>query len=94
LPSLCTTCYRVGRVGRDFTEKTIAGEMNKFCQANAILTLREYSLDQRGSGNGDELKTLDKTIASSIDEVKDPAIKKTLLEKLQELEKGKRDLFF
>lgn len=94
LPSLCTTCYRVGRVGRDFTEKTIAGEMNKFCQANAILTLKEYSLDQRGNGNGASLTTVDKTIASSIDEVKDPAIKKTLLEKLQELEKGKRDLFF
>ncbi len=92
LPSLCTTCYRVGRVGRDFTEKTMAGEMNKFCQANAILTLKEYALDQRGDGAA--LETVDKAIASSMDEVKDPVVKKALLEKLEELEKGKRDLFF
>lgn len=92
LPSLCTTCYRVGRVGDEFTEKTLSGEMGKFCQANAILTLREYILD-RGDSSGDAGK-LEKVLDASLEEVKDPGIKRALLEKLKELDKGKRDLFF
>lgn len=91
LPSLCTTCYRVGRVGREFTEKTTAGEMERLCQANAVLTLKEYLDDHAKNGAAVELK---KALEHGIQNVTEPALKKALLEKLKEIEEGKRDLFF
>jgi 2-iminoacetate synthase len=91
LPSLCTTCYRVGRVGSNFTETAEAGEMHKFCQANALLTLKEYVLDHEKNGYNELFK---EAMERAFDEIKDPAIRKGLIKKLKELEKGKRDLFF
>lgn len=91
LPSLCTTCYRVGRTGGNFTEKASSGDMEKFCQANAILTLKEYL--EEHSGNGIDERGL-KLIEDSVATVKDPALKKALAEKLERLSRGERDLFF
>jgi 2-iminoacetate synthase len=91
LPSLCTTCYRVGRVGMNFTEITTAGEMNKFCQANALITLKEYILDHAKNGYNGLFK---RALARAFEEIKDPAISKGLQKRLKELEEGKRDLFF
>lgn len=90
LPSLCTTCYRVGRTGHDFTEKTLAGDMERLCQANAVLTLKEYLTDHPGVVNG----AVENALASGIEKVTDPALRKALFEKLKEIEEGKRDLFF
>ncbi|MBI5642580.1 MAG: [FeFe] hydrogenase H-cluster radical SAM maturase HydG [Deltaproteobacteria bacterium] len=91
LPSLCTTCYRVGRVGQEFTRKTISGEMEKFCQANAILTLKEYIIDHALNGMKEVLSG---TIEEGLKDVRDPSIKNSLLAKLKEIEEGKRDIFF
>jgi len=91
LPSLCTTCYRVGRTGREFAEKTASGGMSSLCQANAILTLKEY-LEDYGSNGSDA--ALRKALAASIGEIDDPAMKRAVLEKISEIEAGKRDLFF
>jgi len=90
LPSLCTTCYRVGRTGSDFTEKTRAGEMEKFCQANAILTLKEYLADCPVNGSKE---TMEKALSKAIAGIKDPAVKKALDEKLKALDEGERDLY-
>jgi 2-iminoacetate synthase len=91
LPSLCTTCYRVGRTGHDFTDKATSGEMEKFCQANAVLTLKEYLLDYCVNGSKEALAM---ALEKGLNEVKDAGIKKTLIEKLKEIEEGKRDLYF
>ncbi|MBI5970747.1 MAG: [FeFe] hydrogenase H-cluster radical SAM maturase HydG [Deltaproteobacteria bacterium] len=95
LPSLCTTCYRVGRVGHEFTEKTVSGGMAKLCQANAILTLKEYisdvKLNNRLSVEKDALVNM---LASSIEEIEDQTLKKAVLKKLKEIDSGKRDLYF
>lgn len=91
LPSLCTTCYRVGRTGHEFTEKTMAGGMSRLCQANAILTLKEY-LEDYGSNGSDA--ALRKALAASIEEIDDHATKRAVLDKLKEIEAGKRDLYF
>lgn len=90
LPSLCTTCYRVGRTGHDFTDRTMAGEMEKFCQANALLTLKEYLLDHCRNGSKEALL---KAIDEGMKDV-DPGLKKALAQKLDELDAGQRDLFF
>lgn len=91
LPSLCTTCYRVGRTGHDFTDKAMAGEMEKFCQANAVLTLKEYFLDYCAAGSKEAVA---RAIDEGLSEVKDEGLKKALIEKLKEVEEGKRDLYF
>lgn len=96
LPSLCTTCYRVGRTGHDFMEKTMSGEMERLCQANAVLTLKEYLVDHPGAADGapDTNGTMEKALENGIKKVTEPTLKKALLEKLREIEEGKRDLYF
>lgn len=91
LPSLCTSCYRVGRTGAEFTRRTTAGEMEKFCQANAILTLKEYLVDHAAEN---VKANIEKVLTESIDEIKDGSIKKALLLKLSEIDAGARDVFF
>ncbi|MEK6759394.1 MAG: [FeFe] hydrogenase H-cluster radical SAM maturase HydG [Deltaproteobacteria bacterium] len=91
LPSLCTTCYRVGRTGHNFTEKTISGGMNRLCQANALLTLKEY-LQERLSGS--DARAIETAIEKGLLDVKDEELKKALIEKLSEIEQGKKDLYF
>jgi 2-iminoacetate synthase len=96
VPSLCTTCYRRGRTGHAFFEKTIHGSMERLCNANAILTLKEYVMDHVEFAlqkNG--IKALfEGAIKASMDNIKDPAMKRAVLEKLRDLEDGKRDLYF
>ena len=57
IPSFCTSCYKIGRVGEKFMETVKQGNIKKHCQANALATLKEY-LDDYGDaelqekGNG------------------------------------------
>ncbi len=97
VPSLCTTCYRTGRTGSNFFDTTIEGDMETRCRANAILSLKEYMVEQAGNNRAEneELNRLfDSVISGSFDEVKDERVKRSLAEKLKEIESGKRDLFF
>ena len=45
LPSWCTACYRAGRTGDRFMSLAKTGEIATYCQANAIMTLKEYAED-------------------------------------------------
>jgi len=47
IPSFCTSCYKIGRVGEKFMETVKQGNIKKHCQANALATLKEY-LDDYG----------------------------------------------
>ena len=89
LPSLCTTCYRIGRTGADFTKRTLSGDMEKFCQANAILTLQEYLLDYAQNGVREMGRA---TIEKGLEEIKEPGLKAEVLKKLDEIGHGKRDV--
>ncbi|MBI3754138.1 MAG: [FeFe] hydrogenase H-cluster radical SAM maturase HydG, partial [Deltaproteobacteria bacterium] len=91
LPSLCTTCYRVGRTGADFTGKTLSGDMEKLCQANALFTLQEYVLDYAQNGARESGTA---AIEKGIEGIKDTGLKKEVLKKLDEIRQGKRDVFF
>lgn len=92
LPSLCTTCYRTGRTGADFTSITSRGEMKKLCDANAILTLKEYTLDLTEQLNGTH-EQFTEAISEAVNALDDESIKKTVLEKIEQLKEGKRDLY-
>jgi len=90
VPSLCTTCYRVGRTGAKFSAVTGAGEMEKNCSANAALTLQEFISDHRANG----MKApMEEAIKKCLLDIKDDTLREKVIKKLGEIEKGKRDIF-
>lgn len=91
LPSFCTACYRLGRTGQHFMEFSVPGFIKKFCSPNAILTLSEYLLDYAPE---ETAKKGWKVIEKNINELPDEKTRIKLREKISELKKGKRDLYF
>ena len=49
IPSFCTACYKEGRVGEHFMELCKSGQIQNYCNPNAIKTLREYLKDYANS---------------------------------------------
>lgn len=45
IPSFCTSCYRIGRVGEKFMQIAKKGDIKLFCHPNALVTLNEYLND-------------------------------------------------
>jgi 2-iminoacetate synthase len=45
IPSFCTGCYRLGRIGKDFMDLAKPGEIRAHCDPNALSTFQEYLLD-------------------------------------------------
>jgi 2-iminoacetate synthase len=91
LPSFCTACYRSGRTGDDFMKFAKVGEIKNFCLPNCLLTFKEYLLDY---GDEELRKMGEKMISAELEKIPDSRIKEKTLQKLTELEKGKRDLYF
>ncbi len=91
IPSFCTSCYRMGRTGEHFMEFSVPGFIKKFCTPNAILTLAEYLMDYAPDGTrergwkviGDNLKTLEQE-----------KIYNALLDRIEKVKQGGRDLYF
>jgi len=90
LPSLCTSCYRVGRTGKDFTETVSHEEMERYCLPNALLTLKEFVIDHANGSAAICNEVIEKNVAS----IPDEKLKKATVAKLKEIDAGKRDLYF
>ena len=90
LPSFCTSCYRSGRQGEDFRKVASSGAMSDFCTPNAILSLKEYIID---NAKGETKALLEKSLNNFLDEMDEP-LKDDLKEKLARVEKGERDIHF
>ena len=45
VPSFCTGCYRLGRVGADFMDLAKPGDIKSHCHPNAVSTFQEYLTD-------------------------------------------------
>ncbi|HBI23779.1 MAG TPA: hypothetical protein DDX84_06195 [Nitrospiraceae bacterium] len=90
-PSFCTACYRVGRTGKEFMEFARPGEIQKFCLPNSILSFKEYLLDY---GDSEIRKIGDAVIQKQASQIEDIKIQAATIKKLEEIEKGKRDLYF
>ncbi|KNY25398.1 [FeFe] hydrogenase H-cluster radical SAM maturase HydG [Pseudobacteroides cellulosolvens] len=91
IPSFCTACYRRCRTGEAFMEYAKEGEIHEFCQPNAILTFKENLMDYGTDG----LRTKGQEIINkALDEIEDVNIRKSTVEKLKEIEGGKRDIYF
>jgi 2-iminoacetate synthase len=90
IPSFCTSCYRVGRVGKDFMDFAKPGLIQKFCQPNALLTFKEYLLDYASE------KTKDaglKAIENHLLEMSDEKLKSRTVSQLIQIEDGTRDIY-
>ena len=58
LPSFCTACYRAGRTGDRFMEFCKSGQIQDFCQPNALLTLGEYLCDYASPAVAEKLSLI------------------------------------
>lgn len=91
IPSYCTACYREGRTGERFMEIVKSGELYKICEANALITLKEF-IDDYGTDRTREIG--DKLIKKSIDQIDNESFRKSVEEKINKISKGTRDLRF
>jgi 2-iminoacetate synthase len=91
IPSFCTACYRLQRTGEHFMEFSVPGFIKRFCQPNALLTLAEYLEDyapEETKRKGYQL--VDENLLT----YDDPKFKIKLMERLERIKKGERDLYF
>jgi len=91
LPSFCTACYRKGRTGEHFMEFSVPGFIKKFCSPNAILTLAEYLLDY---ATPEVVIKGWKVIDKNLEELGEYNHKDELLNRLERIKKGERDIYF
>ncbi|MCX6249911.1 MAG: [FeFe] hydrogenase H-cluster radical SAM maturase HydG [Bacteroidetes bacterium] len=91
IPSFCTACYRLGRTGEHFMEFSVPGFIKRYCQPNALLTMVEYLEDYAQQ----EVKAKGyKLLEDKLAEMEPDHFKEKLIEKIQLIKDGKRDLFF
>jgi 2-iminoacetate synthase len=90
VPSFCTACYRLGRVGEDFMDQAKPGLIKLFCQPNALTTLKEYLVDyadEETSALGNAL------IEKELSTIPNEKVKQKTKENLRRIENGERDLY-
>lgn len=90
IPSYCTACYRQGRTGDRFMQLAKTGNIQNVCQPNAIMTFQEYLLDYASE---ETQKVGEETIKQHLDQIHDEKIRELTRERLEEIKKGKRDLY-
>lgn len=91
IPSFCTACYREGRTGDRFMQLAKSGQIGNVCQANALMTLKEYLEDYASDGTrakGEEL------IRAECKKIPNEKVRMLVLEHLEDLSHGKRDFRF
>jgi 2-iminoacetate synthase len=91
VPSFCTGCYRLGRVGKDFMDLAKPGLIKLHCLPNALTTLKEYLVDYadietKQSGN--------EIIKKEIENIPSEERKELTNKYLKRIENGERDLYF
>lgn len=91
IPSFCTACYRLGRTGEHFMEFSVPGFIKRYCTPNAILTFTEYTMDYAS----EELKVKAwKLINKEIDKIADEKLRNKVIDRVNKIKEGKRDLYF
>jgi 2-iminoacetate synthase len=91
LPSFCTACYRAGRTGKEFMDLAKPGDIQHLCGPNAILTFKEYLLDYAP----EETRQMGEiALRQHLEEISSRSLKEKTRERIEEMEKGKRDLYF
>ena len=91
IPSFCTGCYRMGRVGNDFMDLAKPGLIKEFCMPNAVFTFKEYLMDFAKPETREKgLILIDRLVKS----VEKENLKKKMKGVIERLECGERDIYF
>lgn len=91
VPSFCTGCYRKGRTGADFMDLARPGLIRAHCLPNALLTYREYLLDYAS----ERTRALgDKVIRDQVDHEVPERRRLAVLDALDRIDRGERDIYF
>ena len=91
IPSFCTACYREGRTGDRFMQLAKTGQIGNVCQANALMTLKEYLEDYAG----EKTRALGEAlIREECQHIPNEKVRTLVLAHLQDLTQGKRDFRF
>ena len=91
IPSYCTACYRMGRTGDRFMSLAKSGEIQNVCHPNAIMTLVEYALDY---GDEEFKRIVEDIINREAANVKNEDIRIKMLDYIERIKQGERDLYF
>lgn len=91
LPSFCTACYRAGRTGDRFMKFAKNGAIADYCQANALLTMKEYICDYGSQKTREEGE---KVIKLELPRVKNEKFRAASVKRLERIEGGERDFRF
>ncbi len=91
IPSFCTGCYRLGRTGEHFMEFAVPGFVKRFCTPNAVLTFLEYMEDY----SSPETKVVGmKQVERELERMPEGDQKVQLVERIEQIKQGARDLYF
>lgn len=91
VPSFCTGCYRLGRVGADFMDMAKPGLIKLHCLPNALSTLEEYLVDY---ADEETKKIGEELIARELNDIPSPERRAQTIKYLDRIKKGERDLYF
>ncbi len=91
IPSFCTACYRNGRTGEHFMEFSVPGFIKRYCTPNALLTLAEYLEDY---ATPETKKRGYELIDENLLKLDEANYKQKVIERLENIKQGKRDLYF
>lgn len=90
IPSFCTSCYRLGRVGEDFMDQAKPGLIKLFCHPNGLTTLKEFLVDY---ADADTVKLGNDLIKREINKIENDKIREITKKNLIDIELGKRDVY-
>lgn len=89
VPSFCTGCYRLGRVGADFMDMARPGLIKRHCDPNGVSTFLEYLNDFASPETREVgMKCIEQALAGMDETPK--RVAETLLRQVNE---GKRDIY-
>ncbi len=91
LPSFCTACYRAGRTGDRFMEFAKDGSIATYCQANAVMTMKEYICDYASEATR---QAGERVIAAELPKIPHEKIRIASEKRLVRIEEGERDFRF
>lgn len=91
IPSFCTACYRLGRVGEDFMDIAKPGLIKTHCQPNGLCTLQEYLEDYADT---DTIMSGENLIDKELEDIPKKGVKRKTIENIERIKNGERDLYF
>jgi len=90
IPSFCTGCYRMGRVGQDFMDLAKPGLIKHYCMPNALFSFKEYLLDFASPKVREKGLQLIEKLSNDTTQAK---LKQTISQNLDKITKGERDVY-